>query len=148
MYCTTLVLESVLRIRRTNGSYYLFKINRRVTVPTENLYEIVRTIASKFLIFFVIFTNRMYYSTKTVTIAALKLLDGGGKGGKGGSKYREVVWDIHQRGAMGENLLHVCLLQGTALHNALAIKLIHTFPKLVNDIFLSEDYYGGFYCKN
>ncbi|VDN05297.1 unnamed protein product [Thelazia callipaeda] len=73
---------------------------------------------------------------------ALKLLEGGGRGGKGDSKYREVTWKLEERGLMGENLVGICLLQGTAIHNQLAIKLIKAYPKLVNDIFISEDYYG------
>uniref|UniRef100_A0A1I7ZQ96 ANK_REP_REGION domain-containing protein n=1 Tax=Steinernema glaseri TaxID=37863 RepID=A0A1I7ZQ96_9BILA len=73
---------------------------------------------------------------------ALKLLDGGGKGGKNESKYREITWRLEERGTMGENLVGVCLLQGTNVHNKLAIKLIQCYPKLVNDIFLSEEYYG------
>ncbi|CAD5224447.1 unnamed protein product [Bursaphelenchus xylophilus] len=72
---------------------------------------------------------------------ALKLLDGG-KGGKGDAKYREIVWKLDSRGSMGESLLGCCLMQGTAVHNQLAIKLLEQFPKLVNDIFISEDYYG------
>ncbi|KAH7718990.1 OCR-2 protein [Aphelenchoides avenae] len=74
-------------------------------------------------------------------VYALKLLDGG-KSGKGESKYREVVWKLEERGNMGENLVGVCLMQGGAVHNALAQKLMEAYPKLVNDIFLSEDYYG------
>ncbi|VDM40306.1 unnamed protein product [Toxocara canis] len=73
---------------------------------------------------------------------ALKLLDGGGKGGKGDSKYREVAWKLDERGTMGENLVGICLLQGTAVHNHLAVKLMLTYPKMINDIFISEDYYG------
>ncbi|PIC26969.1 hypothetical protein B9Z55_019374 [Caenorhabditis nigoni] len=73
---------------------------------------------------------------------ALKLLDGGGKGGKSESKYREMVWNLDDRGSMGEHVLAICLLQGTALHNIIAKRLIHFFPKLINDICTSEDYYG------
>lgn len=43
---------------------------------------------------------------------------------------------------MGENLVGCCLMQGSPLHNELAVRLLNQFPKLVNDIFLSEDYYG------
>ncbi|KAI6210498.1 Transient receptor potential cation channel subfamily V member 6 [Aphelenchoides besseyi] len=71
----------------------------------------------------------------------LKLLDGG-KGGKGDAKYREVVWKYECRGAMGENLVGCCLTQGTTVHNKLAQRLIEQYPRLVNDIFISEDYYG------
>jgi ankyrin repeat protein len=43
---------------------------------------------------------------------------------------------------MGENLVGCCLMLGGAMHNKLAIRLLQQYPKLVNDIFLSEDYYG------
>ncbi|VDO26587.1 unnamed protein product [Onchocerca flexuosa] len=76
---------------------------------------------------------------------ALKLLEGDDKRGKSDWKYREVTWKLDERGLMGENLVGVCLLQGTAIHNQLAIKLIKAYPKLVNDIFISEDYYGNSY---
>uniref|UniRef100_A0A914CHR5 Uncharacterized protein n=1 Tax=Acrobeloides nanus TaxID=290746 RepID=A0A914CHR5_9BILA len=72
---------------------------------------------------------------------ALKLLDGG-KGAKGDAKYREIVWKFDDRGTMGENLVGCCLMQGSPVHKELAMKLITTFPKLVNDIMLSEEYYG------
>ncbi|GMS91670.1 hypothetical protein PENTCL1PPCAC_13845, partial [Pristionchus entomophagus] len=73
---------------------------------------------------------------------ALKLLDGGVKGGRNESKYREIVWRLEERGSMGENLVGVCLLNGTATHNKLAMKLFDQFPKLINDVNISEDYYG------
>lgn len=43
---------------------------------------------------------------------------------------------------MGENLVGVCLLNGSYMHNKLALKLFDHFPKLINDINISEDYYG------
>ncbi|KAF8356406.1 ocr-2 [Pristionchus pacificus] len=73
---------------------------------------------------------------------ALKLLDGGGKGNKGESKYREIAWKLDDRGSMGETLVGVCLLNGSGIHTKLAIKLMDEFPKLLNDINISEDYYG------
>uniref|UniRef100_A0A914PUQ5 ANK_REP_REGION domain-containing protein n=1 Tax=Panagrolaimus davidi TaxID=227884 RepID=A0A914PUQ5_9BILA len=72
---------------------------------------------------------------------ALKLLDGG-KSGKGDAKYREIVWKFDDRGRMGENIVGACLMQGSALHNKLAIKILSAYPKLINDIFISEEYYG------
>lgn len=74
--------------------------------------------------------------------SALKFLDGGGKGKDGQSKYRELCWDIKQRGVLGETLVHLCLLNGTTAHNELAKRLIQQYPKLVNDIHISEEYYG------
>lgn len=51
---------------------------------------------------------------------------------------------------MGETIIGICLLQGTDVHNQLAMKIIEAFPKLINDINISEDFYGeiliyGFY---
>ncbi|VDM45663.1 unnamed protein product [Toxocara canis] len=72
----------------------------------------------------------------------LKLLDGSGGNSKNEAKYRDVVWRLSERGAMGETLVGVCLMQGSPHHNALARKLIMMFPKMVNDICISEDCYG------
>lgn len=46
-------------------------------------------------------------------------------------------------GVAGENLVGCCLLQGSPLHKKLSIHVLETYPKLVNDIFVSEDYYGN-----
>jgi hypothetical protein len=63
---------------------------------------------------------------------------------EGDTKYREIVWKIEDRGQMGENLVGCCLMQGGPIHTELAIRLLNEFPKLVNDVMLSEDYYGNF----
>ncbi|CAJ0939097.1 unnamed protein product, partial [Mesorhabditis belari] len=68
---------------------------------------------------------------------ALSFFDGGSRGA-----YRDVCWKLEERGSMGETLLGVCLLQGTAIHNALALKLLNKYPNLINDYNISEDYYG------
>uniref|UniRef100_A0AC34FQI7 ANK_REP_REGION domain-containing protein n=1 Tax=Panagrolaimus sp. ES5 TaxID=591445 RepID=A0AC34FQI7_9BILA len=47
-----------------------------------------------------------------------------------------------KKGRMGENIVGACLMQGSALHNKLAIKILSAYPKLINDIFISEEYYG------
>lgn len=72
----------------------------------------------------------------------------GGKGGKGDAKYREIAWKYEDRGSMGENLVGCCLMQGSAVHCRLAARIIDKYPSLVNDIFLSEDYYGKFESKS
>ena len=72
---------------------------------------------------------------------ALKILDGFGRGNRD-VKYRMVAWDLGERGHMGETLLHLCLLHNTVEHNFLAKELVARFPKMVNDIFISEEYYG------
>uniref|UniRef100_A0A914CEB3 Uncharacterized protein n=1 Tax=Acrobeloides nanus TaxID=290746 RepID=A0A914CEB3_9BILA len=71
----------------------------------------------------------------------LKRLEGG-TNKKGDSKYREIIWKLDERGAMGENLVGRCLMQGSPVHKALAMKLITCFPKLINDVMISEEYYG------
>ena len=83
----------------------------------------------------------MFAKSNVSELSALKLLDGGGKGGKEGN-YRSLAWKLEQRGTMGESLVGVCLLQGTQTHNTLAVRLMQKFPTLIKDIFISEDYYG------
>lgn len=58
------------------------------------------------------------------------------------SGYREVCWDINERGAVGETILHLCLLNATSLHADLAKRLLRFYPKLINDIYMSDEYYG------
>ncbi|KAK3576060.1 hypothetical protein CHS0354_018329 [Potamilus streckersoni] len=57
-------------------------------------------------------------------------------------KFREVCWDISQTGTVGESILHLCLLNASAVHADLAKRLLLYFPKLINDIYISEEYYG------
>ncbi|CAG0889066.1 unnamed protein product [Cyprideis torosa] len=57
-------------------------------------------------------------------------------------KYRRVCWRMDKLGAVGENILHLCLLNATSVHSDLAKRLIRTFPKLINDIYFSDEYYG------
>ncbi|XP_076436751.1 transient receptor potential cation channel subfamily V member 5-like isoform X2 [Babylonia areolata] len=57
-------------------------------------------------------------------------------------KYREQCWDVDQRGTVGETILHLCLLSATLIHYELAKRLIRFFPKLINDIYIGEEYYG------
>ncbi|XP_029680490.1 transient receptor potential cation channel subfamily V member 5 [Formica exsecta] len=58
------------------------------------------------------------------------------------SKYRLVCWNLSERGAVGETILHLCMLNATALHADLAKRLLRFYPKLINDIYLSDEYYG------
>ncbi|TKR77218.1 hypothetical protein L596_018231 [Steinernema carpocapsae] len=80
-------------------------------------------------------------SSSFLAFSALKILDGCIRGNRS-IKYRELVWDIDERGKMGENLLHICLLHNTVDHNDLAKLVVKRYPKMVNDIFISEEYYG------
>lgn len=55
---------------------------------------------------------------------------------------RLVCWKLEERGAVGESGLHLCFLVATVVHLELARRLIRLFPKLVNDIYISDEYYG------
>ncbi|KAL1459098.1 hypothetical protein WDU94_011106 [Cyamophila willieti] len=58
------------------------------------------------------------------------------------SKYRCVCWNLTDRGAVGETILHLCLLNATSTHADLAKRLLKFYPKLVNDIYMCDEYYG------
>ncbi|XP_065339476.1 transient receptor potential cation channel subfamily V member 5 [Cloeon dipterum] len=58
------------------------------------------------------------------------------------TKYRDVCWDVNKRGAVGETALHLCLLHATALHADLAKRLLRFYPKLINDVYMNDEYYG------
>ncbi|KZC09064.1 PREDICTED: transient receptor potential cation channel subfamily V member 5 [Dufourea novaeangliae] len=58
------------------------------------------------------------------------------------SKYRLVCWSMSQRGAVGESILHLCMLHATTIHIDLAKRLLRFYPKLINDIYMSDEYYG------
>ncbi|XP_067949718.1 transient receptor potential cation channel subfamily V member 5-like [Watersipora subatra] len=55
---------------------------------------------------------------------------------------RLVCWDLYSRGAVGETLIHLCLLLGTPLVISLAKRLLRIYPKLLVDIYLSDQYFG------
>nr|XP_031845256.1 transient receptor potential cation channel subfamily V member 5 [Nomia melanderi] len=57
-------------------------------------------------------------------------------------KYRMVCWSLSQRGAVGETILHLCMLHATAIHIDLAKRLLRFYPKLINDVYMSDEYYG------
>ncbi|CAH1105223.1 unnamed protein product [Psylliodes chrysocephalus] len=56
--------------------------------------------------------------------------------------YRHLCWRIRDRGAVGETLLHLCLLNATSLHADLAKRLLRFYPRLINDIYMADEYYG------
>ncbi|XP_048481884.1 transient receptor potential cation channel subfamily V member 5 isoform X3 [Plutella xylostella] len=58
------------------------------------------------------------------------------------SAYRELCWDLKERGAVGETILHLCLLNATSLLADLAKRLLRFYPKLINEIYMSDEYYG------
>lgn len=58
------------------------------------------------------------------------------------SLYRHTCWKIKERGAVGETILHLCLLNATSLHADIAKRLLRFYPRLINDIYMSDEYYG------
>ncbi|PSN29936.1 hypothetical protein C0J52_26875 [Blattella germanica] len=58
------------------------------------------------------------------------------------SKCRDVCWDLNERGAVGETILHLCLLNATSIHADIAKRLLRFYPKLINDIYMCDEYYG------
>ncbi|KDR23153.1 Transient receptor potential cation channel subfamily V member 5, partial [Zootermopsis nevadensis] len=58
------------------------------------------------------------------------------------NKCRLVCWDLKERGAVGETCLHLCLLNATSIHADLAKRLLKFYPKLINDIYMCDEYYG------
>ncbi|KAF7402886.1 hypothetical protein HZH66_005153 [Vespula vulgaris] len=58
------------------------------------------------------------------------------------SKHRLVCWSLSERGAVGETILHLCMLHATAIHADLAKRLLRFYPNLINDIYISDEYYG------
>ncbi|XP_054168639.1 transient receptor potential cation channel subfamily V member 5-like, partial [Oppia nitens] len=56
--------------------------------------------------------------------------------------YREICWKLSERGSVGETVLHMCLLVSTPIHTELARRIVTLFPKLVNDIYLDDEFYG------
>ena len=59
-----------------------------------------------------------------------------------GSQYKELCWKLDEMGAVGETALHVCLLNATSIHADLAKRLLRNYPKLINDIYISDEYFG------
>lgn len=58
------------------------------------------------------------------------------------SKYKLVCWTLSDRGAVGETILHLCMLNATQLHADLAKRLLRFYPNLINDIYIDDEYYG------
>ena len=56
--------------------------------------------------------------------------------------FRECCWMVEKRGCVGESTFHVCFLMQTPTHLFLARRLLKWYPKLINDVYLSEEYYG------
>ncbi len=49
---------------------------------------------------------------------------------------------VEKRGSVGETTFHVCFLMQTPTHLTLGKRMLKWYPKLINDVYLSEEYYG------
>jgi len=56
---------------------------------------------------------------------------------------REICSKLERRGASGESIFHLCIQNSSSKYNyILAKRLLLHFPKMVNDIYISEEFYG------
>lgn len=56
---------------------------------------------------------------------------------------KRVCWDLDLRGGVGEHILHICFLSGSTVHSALAKRLLRHFPRLIDDLYMGDEYYGS-----
>ena len=56
--------------------------------------------------------------------------------------FRECCWKVEERGFVGESAFHICFLMGTQAHLNIGKRMLKYYPKLINDIYMSEEYYG------
>ena len=55
----------------------------------------------------------------------------------------EACWDIHQRGSVGESVIHLTMLfSDTYVFREIAKILLKIFPKLALDFYEGDEYYG------
>ncbi|CAF4284971.1 unnamed protein product [Rotaria socialis] len=59
-----------------------------------------------------------------------------------GEETKRVCWDLDQRGGVGEQILHVCYLSSSPVHTALAKRLLRHYPKMIDDLYMGDEYYG------
>ena len=58
-----------------------------------------------------------------------------------------MCWRLDKTGAVGESLLHLCMLNGTSMFIELAKRLLTHYPKMINDVYLGQDYFGKTFNK-
>ncbi|XP_071961423.1 transient receptor potential cation channel subfamily V member 5-like [Antedon mediterranea] len=54
----------------------------------------------------------------------------------------QVCWDLNRRGEVGETILHLCFLNNTEHHRALAHTIMECYPQMALDIYEGPEYYG------
>ncbi|KAA0195327.1 hypothetical protein HAZT_HAZT002920 [Hyalella azteca] len=56
--------------------------------------------------------------------------------------YRYQFWDLEHVGAVGETVVHLCVLNATSIHNELLKRCLRIYPYMINDVYLADEYYG------
>ncbi|KAF2362077.1 Ankyrin repeat [Trinorchestia longiramus] len=56
--------------------------------------------------------------------------------------YRYQFWDLAHVGAVGETIVHLCVLNATSVHNELLKRCLKIYPNMINDVYLADEYYG------
>ncbi|UJR09976.1 hypothetical protein I4U23_014200 [Adineta vaga] len=59
-----------------------------------------------------------------------------------GEDTKHVCWDLDLRGGVGEHILHICFLSSSPVHSALAKRLLRYYPRLIDDLYMADEYYG------
>ncbi|CAF1153906.1 unnamed protein product [Adineta ricciae] len=59
-----------------------------------------------------------------------------------GEETKRVCWDLDLRGGVGEHILHICYLSSGPVHSALAKRLLRHYPRLIDDLYMGDEYYG------
>ncbi|CAF1026088.1 unnamed protein product [Rotaria sordida] len=55
---------------------------------------------------------------------------------------KHVCWDLDLRGGVGEHILHICFLSSSPVHSGLAKRLLKYYPRLIDDLYMGDEYYG------
>jgi hypothetical protein len=84
--------------------------------------------------------NNTYDKLKNIVPSA-KLLD---EDEINGEDTKSVCWDLDLRGGVGEHILHICFLSSSPVHSALAKRLLRHYPRLIDDLYMGDEYYGLF----
>lgn len=89
------------------------------------------------------FCINLCFKLITRVVSRPRLCTGNTYAVQGSGLKKFVCWHLNHRGAVGETLLHVCFLSGLPDHmKLLAQRLLYNFPKIINDFYLCDEYYG------
>lgn len=58
--------------------------------------------------------------------------------------YRYQFWSLDHVGAVGETIVHMCVLNASSVHNELLKRCLRIYPNMINDVYLGDEYYGEY----